>query len=378
MNSVNYSCELLERFCCDAFVKFGFTEDESKKITDVLLLADLYGIKSHGTQRLVRYHKAIENGSIKVDAKPEVVFETPVSAVIDGHSGMGILIAANAMKLAIEKAEKSGMAFVSVRNSNHYGIAGYYTKMACDAGMIGISTTNTESIAVHTNSKQALLGTNPIAFAMPAEPYPFWFDAATTVVPRGKLEVYHKEGKDLEYGWAVGGDGSVSTDTDHVLYCINNKIGTGGILPVGGSTESTGSHKGYGFSMICEILSAITSFGATSNHHIRKKGQGAGTCHSFIVIDPKIFGDAEEMKKNLSVFLQELRDAKRADENVPIYTHGEKECLSYEKLMKNGIDVNINTVGEMKNICEYLGMDSVEYLGEVDLSNTKESIYDKF
>lgn len=378
MNSVKYSCEQLERFCCDAFVKFGFSEQEAKQITDVLLLADLYGIKSHGTQRLVRYHKAIESGSIKVDAKPEIVFETSVSAVIDGHSGMGILIAADAMKLAVEKAKKAGMAFVSVRNSNHYGIAGYYTKMACDAGMIGISTTNTESIAVHTNSKQALLGTNPIAFAMPAEPYPFWFDAATTVVPRGKLEVYHKESKDLEYGWAVGEDGSVSTDADHVLYCINNKIGTGGILPVGGSTESTGSHKGYGFSMICELLSAITSFGATSNHHVRKKGQGAGTCHAFIVIDPKIFGDAEEMKKNLSVFLQELRDAKRADENVPIYTHGEKECISYEKLMKDGIDVNINTVAEMKNMCDYLGMDSVKYLGNVDLSNTKESIYDKF
>lgn len=377
MSSIKYSCEQLQRFCCDAFTKFGFTADEAAQITDVLLLADLYGIRSHGTQRLVRYHKAIENGSVNVNAKPEVVFETPVSAVIDGHAGMGQLISIYATKMAIEKAKKVGMAFVTVRNSNHYGIAGYYTKMACDAGMIGISTTNTESIAVHTNSKQALLGSNPIAFAMPADPYPFWFDAATTVVPRGKLEVYHKESKELEYGWAVGDDGSVSTDAEHVLGCINNKIGTGGILPVGGSTEASGSHKGYGYSMICELLSAITSFGATSNHHVRKKGQGAGSCHSFIVIDPKIFGDAELMKKNLSVFLQELRDAKRADEQVPIYTHGEKECVGYEKRMKEGIDVNISTVAEMINICNYLGMDSVEYLGDVDTSAAKESVYDK-
>ena len=377
MSSIKYSCEQLQRFCSDAFNKFGFTKEEAEQITDVLLLADLYGIRSHGTQRLVRYHKAIENGSVNVNAKPEVVFETPVSAVIDGHAGMGQLISIYATKMAIEKAKKVGMAFVTVRNSNHYGIAGYYTKMACDAGMIGISTTNTESIAVHTNSKQALLGSNPIAFAMPADPYPFWFDAATTVVPRGKLEVYHKESKELEYGWAVGDDGSVSTDAEHVLSCINNKIGTGGILPVGGSTEASGSHKGYGYSMICELLSAITSFGATSNHHVRKKGQGAGSCHSFIVIDPKIFGDAELMKQNLSVFLQELRDAKRADEQVPIYTHGEKECVAYEKRMKEGIDVNISTVAEMINICNYLGMDSVEYLGDVDTSEAKESVYDK-
>lgn len=368
MSSVRYTYDQLERFCNDAFVGFGFTAEEAKQITDVLLLADLFGIKSHGVQRLVRYYKHIVAKSIHVDAKPEVIFETPVSAVIDGHAGMGQIISFFAMNLAIEKAKKVGISFVTVRNSNHYGIAGYYSKMACDAGMIGISTTNTESIAVHTNSKQAMLGSNPLAFAMPAEPYPFWFDAATTVVPRGKLEVYHKEGKELVHGWAVGEDGSVSTNAAHVLHCMNDKVGTGGILPVGGSSEKTGSHKGYGFSMICEILSAITSFGATSNHHVRKPGVGAGSCHAFIVIDPKIFGDPVEMKHNLSVFLQELRDAKRADEQVPIYTHGEKEFSTWRQRKQEGIDVNINTVAEMVQICKHLGMDSMEYLGDVDLT----------
>ena len=365
MSYVNYSVEQLNNFCNEAFKRLGFQEKDAKIITDVLLLADLYGIESHGVQRLVRYFNAIKKNSIHVDAEPEIVFETPVSAVIDGHSGMGQLVATFANELAIKKAKETGMAFVTVRNSNHYGIAGYYTKMACEAGMIGISMTNTESIAVHTNSKQALLGSNPIAFAMPAEPYSFWFDAATTVVPRGKLEVYNKANKPLEKGWAIGEDGTVSTDAAHVLHCINSKIGTGGILPVGGNTEEMGSHKGYGFSMMCELLCAITSGGATSNHHIRRENQGAGTCHSFIVIDPKIFGDAQAQKENLSVFLEELRNAKRADENVPIYTHGEKEMLRYEEKQKNGIPVNSKTVVEMMDIGNALGMDMKHYLEEM-------------
>lgn len=372
MSTVNYSIKSLERFCCDAFEKMGFTKEDAAQITDVLLLADLYGVRSHGTQRLYRYHKHMQNGCIKVDAKPEIVFETPVSAVIDGHAGMGQVISAYAMKLAIEKAKKVGMAFVSVRNSNHYGIAGYYTKMACEAGMIGLSTTNSESIMVHTGSKKAILGSNPIAFAVPADPIPFWFDAATTVVPRGKIEVYHKENKELDPGWAVDNTGATCTNPERVLECISNKsLGGGGILPVGGADELSGSHKGYGYSMICEILSAICSFGATSNHHVRAKDVGAGTCHSFIVIDPAIFGDPEEMKANMSQFLQELRDAARADENVPIYTHGEKEHYAYQKNMEHGIDVNISTVAEMASICEALGMDQKEYLGDIDVSNVK-------
>lgn len=377
MDTIRFSCEKLEKFCHDAFVKFGFSEEEAKEITDVLILADLYGIKSHGTQRLVRYHKSIENDSIKVGAKPEIVFETPISAVIDGHDGMGQIISHFAMRLAIEKAKNSGMAFVSVRNSNHFGIAGYYTKMACDENLMAIVTTNSESIMVHTNSKQAILGSNPIAFAMPAKPYPFWFDASTAVVPKGRLEVYHKENKELEAMWAVDEAGKPSKNAEHVLECIDGKLGAGGILPVGGESESTGSHKGYGYSMMCELLCAITSGGATSNHHARKKGVGAGTCHSFIVINPEIFGDAKGMEIHLSAFLQELRDAKRVNPDVPIYTHGEKEALSMERIKKEGVDVNISTVAEMVHICNYLGMDSEIYLGDVDVSGAKIGTYEK-
>lgn len=372
MSYIRYSYDQLKRFCCDAFEMFGFSGEEAKSITDVLLLSDMYGIESHGMQRLVRYHKGIEKGFIHVDAKPEVVFETPVSAVIDAHDGMGQLVSIEAMKLAIKKAKQSGMAIVSVKNSNHFGIAGYYAKMACDEGLIGFAMTNSEAIMVPTYSRLAMLGSNPIAISMPAEPYPFFFDSSTTVVTRGKLEIYNKLSKPLPEGWALDENGKPCTDASRVLKNIVGKNG-GGIVPLGGDTETLGSHKGYGYGMLCEIFCSIFSGGLTSNHtHLNGKG---GTCHGFMAINPEVFGNANEMRERFSTFLQELRDAPKAQGAERIYTHGEKEIIAFADRKKNGIDVNINTVAEMKDLCDYLGMDSVQYLGEVDFSAAKQSSY---
>ena len=371
-NYLNYSYEQLKKFCDDCFMKFGFTEEESNIITDVLLLSDLYGIESHGMQRLARYHKGIEKGLIKVDAKPEVVFETPVSAVIEGNDGMGQLISHKAMNIAIEKAKKSGMAVVTVRNSNHFGIAGYYAKMACDAGLIGLAFTNSEAIMVPTFGRLAMLGSNPIALAMPAEPYDFFFDASTTVVTRGKLEIYNKLGKPLPEGWALNAQGKGSTDAKDVLANIVAKNG-GGIMPLGGETEQSGSHKGYGYGMFCEIFTSILSMGMTSNHtHTNGKG---GTCHGFIAIDPNIFGDADAIKEHLSTFLKELRESPKSEGADRIYTHGEKEIFAKADRLKNGINVNINTVAEMFDMCKYVGLDPVAYLGDVKFEKAADSSY---
>ena len=373
-NSINYSYENLKKFCTDAFLKFGFNKEECDIIVDVLLTSDLYGIESHGMQRLVRYHKGIEKGLIKVDAKPEVVFETPVSAVIEGNDGMGQLLGHKAMSMAIGKAKKTGMAIVSVRNSNHYGIAGYYAKMACNEGLIGMSMTNSEAIMVPTFAKKAMLGSNPIAIAMPAKPYDFFFDASTTVVTRGKLEIYNKLDKPLPDMWALDAEGKSSTDASVVLKNIVAKAG-GGIMPLGGETEQSGSHKGYGYGMLCEIFCSILSMGLTSNHtHIGGKG---GTCHGFIAIDPAVFGDADAIRDHLSTFLAELREAPKAEGQQRIYTHGEKEVFAYKDRMENGIDVNIGTVAEMVDLCKYLNMDIKEYLGEEALKLTlQKSSYD--
>ncbi|MBO5248747.1 MAG: Ldh family oxidoreductase [Clostridia bacterium] len=373
-NSINYSYQTLKTFCTDAFMKFGFSKEESDIIVDVLLTSDLYGIESHGMQRLVRYHKGIEKGLIKIGAKPEIVFETPVSAVIEGNDGMGQLLGYKAMNLAIEKAKQTGMAIVTVRNSNHYGIAGYYAKMACKEGLIGMSMTNSEAIMVPTFGRKAMLGSNPIAIAMPAEPYDFFFDASTTVVTRGKLEIYNKLNKPLPEGWALGASGKGSSDASDVLKNIVAKAG-GGIVPLGGETEQSGSHKGYGYGMFCEIFTSILSMGLTSNHtHIDGKG---GTCHGFIAINPAVFGDADAIREHLSTLLRELRESPKAEGQDRIYTHGEKEVFAYEDRLKNGINVNINTVAEMVDLCNYLGMDVKEYLGEEAQKLTlKQSSYD--
>ncbi len=355
-----FSYETLNRLCMDAFQKFGFSSDEARVITDVLLMSDLYGIESHGMQRMSRYHKSIQRGLIHIDSKPEVVFETPVSAVIDGHDGMGQVIGHKAMEMAIEKAKAVGIGMVSVRNSNHYGIAGYYAKLACDQGLIGISCTNTNPIMVPTYGRTAMLGTNPIAVAMPAEPYDFFFDASTTVVTRGKLEVYNKLGKAMPDGWALDKNGHPSNDAAEVLKNISAHEG-GGIMPLGGSTEQLGSHKGYGYAMLCEIFSAILSLGQTSN----KTGQGGKglICHSFVAINPAIFGDAEAIKDHLSAYLKELREAPKADGASRIYTHGEKEIEAEKKMRTEGIPVNDNTMIEVWEMCQDLKMDFSEYFG---------------
>lgn len=365
MGYVNWSYEELNRFCQDVFESFGFTKEESGIITDVLLTADLYGFQSHGMQRMVRYHKGIEKGTIHPKEQPEIVFETPVSAVVDGHNGMGQLISLFAMNKAIEKAKKTGIGIVSVRNSNHFGIAGYYTKMACDQGLLGMSCTNSEAIMVPTFGKQAMLGSNPIAVSMPAEPYPFFFDCSTTVVTRGKLEMYNKSGTPLPDGWALDKNGHASNNAPDVLANIVSK-GGGGIMPLGGCEEVSGSHKGYGYGMICELFSSILSLGVTSDQCCTFSDK-TGICHGFMAIDPAIFGDPEKIKQHFSDYLEAVRESPKADGKDRIYTHGEKEILAEKDRRENGIPVNDNTMVELANLCEYLKLDFASYFKGYEL-----------
>jgi len=357
-----FQYDVLKEFCTKAFNKVGFTKKESGIIVDVLLQSDLFGIESHGVQRLVRYHKGIEKGLIKIDAKPEIVFQTPISAVIEAHDAMGQLVSHQAMTLAIKKAKKSGVGIVSVRNSNHFGIAGYYAKMASDQGLIGWATTNSEAIMVPTNGRMAMIGSNPIAMAMPADPYDFLFDASTTVVTRGKLEMYNKAEKTLPDGWALDKDGKPSTDAADVLKNIIAKNG-GGIMPLGGVDEVLGSHKGYGYGMVCEIFSSILSQGPTSNYSMT--GGRGNICHGFMAINPAFFGNPEDIKKHFSKFLKELRDAPKAEGQTRIYTHGEKEVEATKKILEDGIPVNVNTVREMIDMAKFVGLSYTKYFGKI-------------
>ena len=350
---------LLDDFCMTAFKKLGFKKSECRIITDVLIMSDKFGIESHGMQRLVRYHKGIEKGLIDVNAKPEVVSDCKTSAVIDAHDSMGQVVGHKAMEMAIQKAKRYGVGIVSVKNSNHFGIAGYYAKMASDAGLIGLAFTNSEAIMVPTFGKLAMLGSNPIAIAMPADPYDFFFDASTTVVTRGKLEMYNKAEKPLPEGWALNKDGNASTDAPDVLSNIVAKNG-GGIMPLGGNTEVLGSHKGYGYGMICEIFCSILSMGTTSNYTMQN-GK-SGICHGFIA--PKNFGDAEAIKAHLSQYLEDLRNSPKAEGQPRIYTHGEKEVENTARIMKEGAPVNINTLREMVEFANFVGINPKKYFGK--------------
>lgn len=344
--------EKARNFCETLFQAYGFKADESKIITDVLLRADLYGIESHGIQRLVRYHDEISSRQVDINSKTEIVHETAISACIDANKVMGQLAAAEAMKLAINKAQKSGCGMVTVRNSNHFGIAGYYAEMASAEDLIGVCMTNTEAICVPTFGSQAMTGTNAIALSMPADPVAFSYDAATTVVPRGKIEVYKKNGQPLPDLWAMDKDGKPCTNAAEIIENIINKSG-GGIAPLGGVGILHGGHKGYGLSVIVDIFSAVISGGLTSNH-VNRKPDHTGICHYFMAIDYGVFGDKGSIKAGLSKFLQELRDSKKAEGHDRIYTHGEMEAELMARRKNTQIPVNEKTLEEMMNIAALL------------------------
>lgn len=350
----------LREFTHESFKKVGFSDEESKIITDVILLSDLCGVESHGVQRFRMYHDNIKSGMVKTNKKGRIIFETPVSATIDAEFGMGQLVAHKAMKIAIEKAKVSGIGMVTVKNSNHYGIAGYYAMMASNEGFLGLSFTNSGAIMVPTNGRVPMLGTNPIACAMPADPIDFLFDASTTVVTHGKLEVYRKLGKELPQGWAVDEKGKETRDPGLVLDNLRDGKG-GGILPLGGSEEGLGGHKGYGYGMITEIFSSILSLGMTSNYCLKDGVDGCS--HGFMAIDPGIFGDREEIKSHFSDFLKLIRESSQAEGCDRIYTHGEKEVMAMEDRLEKGILVNEATLREIEEVAQAIKLDmKLDYL----------------
>ena len=341
-------------FCESVFRGYGFTEEESRVIADVVLAADLSGIESHGVQRMVRYAKEVTSGMVDVHAEMEIVHETPISAVIDAHNAMGQLSGNRAMRLAIEKALKCGAGMVTVRDSNHYGIAGYYTDLAMQEDLLGISVTNTEEIMVPIYGKQPMIGTNPIALSMPADPIPFHFDCATTVVPRGKFEVYTKRGDPVPIGWGVDENGRDSDNAPRILDNIIHKNG-GGILPLGGSSEQTGGHKGYGLGVIVELFSGILSGGVTADR-IYRTGSGSGICHSFIAVDYGLFGEKKKIRADFSEYLEKIRRSPKAEGCSRIYTHGEKEAEMRVIRREKGIPVNEKTLAELRKIASDLGL----------------------
>ena len=346
----------LRAFMERVFEREGFSGEDARSIADVLMLSDLFGIESHGAQRMMYYHQNIASGSVDTHAKIEVVRQTPVSALLDAHFAMGQLAAKRGMEMAIDKAKKSGVGMVCVRNSSHFGIAGYYPLMAAKEGLCAFSMTNTGPIMVPTFGREMMLGTNPIAFCMPADPYPVWFDASTTVVTLGKVEVHAKRGKPMPEGWTINADGEIETDAGKMNESILGG-GMGGILPLGGAGETHSGHKGYGLAIMVEALTGVLAQGLMSPE--MQGAHGDHTSHFFLAFDPGMFGEPEAIRAQMSRYLHMLRSSEKLPGESRIYTPGEKAFESMARRKKEGIPVEKKTFEELRRIAEELGTEGL-------------------
>ena len=357
--SVIVNNEKLLQFTEKVFKTFGISDEDAHVCADNLVTADMRGIPSHGVARLKRYVDGIKSGLIFAQNKPEIVKETPSTATVDGNGGLGQVIASFATKLAIEKGKKSGVGIVTVRNSNHFGIAGYYSQMILNEGMMGISLTNSAPLVVPTFGKEMIEGTNPISLTAPTKRNrPFFLDMATSVVPRGKLEVYEREGKALPEGWAVDENGKVTTDASRVLKNMLARAG-GGILTLGGEGELYSGYKGYGMSVLVDILTGVLSGGAYANLvYAKKEGKTVppNVCHFFMALKIENFVDLDVFKEKMDDLIDRLKNSAKAEGQNRIYIHGEKEYERYEKHKKEGVPLqekvyaNLKEIGEERNV----------------------------
>lgn len=336
--------DTMERFMTDVFIGLGVPASEAALCADVLIAADKRGIDSHGIGRLKPiYYDRIKQGIQYPETNFEVVREGPTTAVIDGHHGMGMVIAERSMRMAIDKAKKYGMGMVAVRNSTHYGIAGYYALMAAENDMIGITGTNARPSIAPTFGVENMLGTNPLTFAMPTdEDFPFFLDCATSVSQRGKIEVYGRAGKELPPGWVIGRDGKTRTDTVQILDDLVK--GTAALTPLGGIGEETAGYKGYGYATVVEILSAALQQGAFLKGLLGFNADGSkrpyALGHFFIAVDIAAFVEPDEFNKTAGDILRDLRNSEKAPGCERIYTAGEKEYLTYLERKGQGVPVN--------------------------------------
>ncbi len=339
----------LKEFCNRVWMKLGVPEKDAMTTTDVLVLADLRGIESHGVARLPRYYNDLKNGWTKPTDQSRIVKETKATAIVDGGQSLGQVVGRKGMELAIKKAKETAVGIVSVRNSHHYGIAAYYSLIALEHDLIGVSMTNAAPLVVPTFGSSAVLGTNPISLTAPAmKEKPFVLDMATSVVPRGKLEVYDRLGKKIPLGWAVDASGRGTSDPHTVLDALSKRLG-GGILPLGGEGEEHSGHKGYGLALMVDVLCGVLSGAATGlGVDVRKEKPNVG--HFFMAIDPAAFRSLDEFKRDMDRLAQELKKSPKAQGQSRIYIHGEKSYARMEKYRREGIPLEAKVVESLKQV----------------------------
>ena len=339
---------------------WGFSETQASFSADVMVDTDLSGVDSHGVSMLVTYNQFRHSGQLNLNAEPKVVNDRGVTALLDADAGLGHAAAVMGMKLAIEKAQTHGVGMVCVRNSHHFGAAGYYVRMAAQAGMIGLCTSATRSInTVPTRGRLALLGTNPIAFAAPARRHPpFVLDMASSSVAANKVKVYELRGDEIPPGWVLDQNAEPVTDASQamdILFARSNTTGKtgGGLAPLGGTPEMS-SHKGYGLAMMVHILAGTLS--GASFSPIRNKTQRPNDPddlgHFFCAIDPATFRDPEDFKDDLDAAIDVLHETPAADPSEPVLVHGELEEQSRRTRQEKGIPMPPALVQQLRVLCE--------------------------
>ena len=347
-----YRVEELDAYIIRFFEKLGVAHADAAIASEVLLSADLRGVESHGLIRLHTYYGSrLQKGTIDPTSPITVVNETPSTLLLDGGKGLGQVVGRTGMTRAIQKAKESGMAMVSVRNSNHYGIAGYFAMMALEHDMIGISLTNAQPLVAPTHGRTPLLGTNPIAIAVPAGTQrPFVLDMATSIVPIGKVTVYDKAKKSIPAGWGINKDGQITQNPAEVL-------NGGALLPLGGTDEMRG-YKGYGLAMMVDILSGVLS-GAAFGNEVGKprENKGSNVGHFFAAINIAAFRSVDEFKKDMDAFLLQMKNAPKAVGEERIFVAGEKEFELAEYHRKNGVPLMDEVVKGLKEAGEKIGIE---------------------
>jgi LDH2 family malate/lactate/ureidoglycolate dehydrogenase len=363
-NTVWVDFNTLENFMVDAFVGVGVPEDDARICADVLITADKRGIDSHGVGRFKTiYYDRLKIGIQSPITQFEVVKESPTTVVVDGHNGMGQVIAKKAMQIAIQKARAYGMGMVVAKNSTHYGIAGYYALMAAEAGMIGITGTNARPAIAPTFGVENMLGTNPLTFALPTdEEFPFCLDCATSMVQRGKIELYERAEKEIPAGWVIGTDGKAKTNPKQILEDF--KKGKAALVPLGGIGEETAGYKGYGYATVVEILSSALTGGKflkMLSGIEEGKEVPINLGHFFIAINISSFIDLESFKKNTSDILRTLRASKKAPDAERIFTAGEKEYLNWMDRREKGVPVNKNLQKQLLAVQKELNLKQYQF-----------------
>ena len=351
-----YDQKYLFDFTTEVFTRVGCSRDDAAAVAAVLVAAEMRDHASHGMIRVREYYELWKSGRVNVNPDVKVVHETPSTAVVDGDSCFGMVAGVRSMRLAIEKAAATGTGWVAARNSNHFGIAGYYAMMALEHEMVGITVTNANPLVVPTFSVSRYLGTNPLAVAVPAkEEPPFVADFATTPIARGKLAVSEKKGEKVPLGYVQDAEGNPSDDPGILRH-------GGGMVTLGGD-RLHGSHKGYCMTAVIDIFSALFSganFGpfvppSVAYLPVPENQPGKGTGHFFGAMRIDAFRPADEFREAMDQWIRTFRNAKPAKGEQRVLIPGDPEREAEERNLKSGIKLVPAVVEDMKAIAAELG-----------------------